>query len=228
MKGVLKESTLYPIVAAWMRRHFKCFKTESNVGLKYSRVDVLGVRDVGGDLSGEVETIAVEVKRGLQPFATASGQALGYEVYVNRVYLADASGKPFGQNELEIANHLGIGLIQIRGRRCLEVLSAPYHKPITRLSLALIECLALGQCRLCGTFFDIGTARNKRWSRLARENYRKALANDKGLVFWNRELAERKAKLGIRVTSDDSTMERRFICPDCIYFVLQQLSGETA
>ena len=58
------ESALYPYVEKWMKKHFLCFKTGINVGLAYSRVDVLGVRDVGGDLSGEVESIAIEVKRG--------------------------------------------------------------------------------------------------------------------------------------------------------------------
>src|SRR5207302_7792478 len=84
-----QESSLYPIVEKWMRKHFRCFKASINVGLAYSRVDVLGVRDIGGDLSGEIETIAIEVKRGSEPFAAASGQALWCEVYVNRVYLAD-------------------------------------------------------------------------------------------------------------------------------------------
>ncbi len=83
------EAELYPAVERYLRKHFRCFSAGTNVGLRYSRVDVIGVKDVGGDLSGEVETIAIEVKRGAEPFATASGQALGYQVYANRVYLAD-------------------------------------------------------------------------------------------------------------------------------------------
>jgi hypothetical protein len=86
----MKESDLYPRVEQWMKKHFRCFATATNTGLAYSRPDVTGVRDIGGDLSGEVESIIIEVKRGdSQPFATASGQALGYRVYANRVYLAD-------------------------------------------------------------------------------------------------------------------------------------------
>ncbi len=148
-----KESEMYPAVKKWMVKHFRCFKADVNLGLRHSRVDVLGIRDVGGDLSGEVETIAIEVKRGSEPFATASGQALGYQVYVNRVYLADVREKSFSQPEIEIASHLGIGLVQVRGNTCREVLSSPYHRPITRMALELVERLALGQCRLCGSFF---------------------------------------------------------------------------
>src|SRR5437870_13771626 len=81
------EKTLYTLVARWMRRHFLCFRPAINKGLRYRRIDVLGIRDMGGDLSGEVETIAVEVKRGSTPFSNACGQTLGYRVYANRVYL---------------------------------------------------------------------------------------------------------------------------------------------
>jgi hypothetical protein len=151
------EVDLYPIVEKWVKRHFHCFRTATNVGLSYSRVDVLGVRDVGGILTGEIETIAVEVKRHKGLFATSSGQALGYQVYVNRVYLAAVTEAGFKPSELEIASHLGIGLVQIEGSQCREVLSSPHHRPITRMSMELVECMALGKCQFCGTFFDIGT-----------------------------------------------------------------------
>lgn len=229
MPDETQEADLYPLVERWMRKHFRCFKAKVNVGLKYSRVDVLGVRDTGGDLTGEIETFAIEVKRHTGVFATSSGQALGYQVYVNRVYLAavtESSG--FKRSELDIASHLGIGLIQIKGARCREVLSSPHHRPITRMYTELLECMALGKCQLCGTFFDIGDAEKggNRWSNVSRENLEKALANEKGMMFWNRELAERKSKLGIRASKDGTTHERRYICPDCIYYFLAQIAPE--
>jgi hypothetical protein len=152
---------------------------------------------------------------------------LGYQVYVNLVYLAAVTETGFKSSELEIASHLGIGLLQIKGSQCREVLSSPHHHPITRMSMELVECMALGKCQLCGTFFDIGVAERggNRWSRVSRENFQRALANDKGLMFWNRQLAERKSKLGIRVAKDGGTYERRFICPDCIHYVLAQIAG---
>jgi hypothetical protein len=213
------EASLYPVVEKWMKKHFRCFNTGVNIGLRYSRVDVLGVRDVGGDLSGDIDTIAIEVKRGSEPFAAASGQALGYKVYVNRVYLADLREKAFKPSEIEIASHLGIGLVHIRGTQCREVLSSPHHNPISRMSLELLERMALGKCQLCGTYFEIGAGKDNRWSRVARENFGKAFSGDKGLMFWNRELAGRKAKLGVRVSTNDSMFERRYICPDCVYYV---------
>src|SRR5690606_8105081 len=102
-----------------------------------------------GDLSGDVEAIAVEVKRGLTPFTNAAGQAAGYKVYADRVYLADSRLKPFSQDEIDIASNLGIGLIQIKRGKCHEVLSSPMHRPIRRLQLQLFRALRLGKCQLC-------------------------------------------------------------------------------
>lgn len=223
----MKESDLYPRVETWMKKHFRCFATATNTGLTYSRPDVTGVRDIGGDLSGEVESIIIEVKRGdSQPFATASGQALGYRVYANRVYLAEARPRPFDENEIQIASHLGIGLIWIKGRGCTEVLSSPSYTPITRLNRLLLEKLMLGHCQLCSSVFRIGETPKNHFSKLARENIDRAIGLERGVMFWNREVAERKRRLGIRNGADEKTYERRFICPDCVSSVLSQLRGE--
>lgn len=223
----MKESDLYPRVEQWMKKHFRCFSTATNTGLAYSRPDVTGVRDIGGDLSGEVESIIIEVKRGdSQPFATASGQALGYRVYANRVYLAEARPRTFNADEIQIASHLGIGLIWIKGRGCTEVLSSPSYAPITRLNRLLLEKLMLGHSQLCCSVFRIGETPKNRFSKLARENIDRAIGLERGLMFWNREVADRKRRLGIRNGADETTYERRFICPDCVSSVLSQLRGE--
>ena len=219
-----KEDSLYPVVERWMKRHFRCFATGINTGLRHSRIDVVGIRDTGGDLSGEVESIAIEVKRGTEPFATASGQTLGYRVYVNRVYLADYRDHPFSPEEMAIANHLGIGLILINGRSCTEVLSSPHYRPMAGLHLRLLERLALGTCQFCNAVFRIGSPKTNTFSNLARENMKKALNDNKGLMFWNREVAERKNRLGLRTSEDGSTFERRFICPDCVANFLSQFA----
>jgi hypothetical protein len=204
-----------------------CFKTAVNKGIRYGRIDVIGIRDIGGDLSGEVETIAVEVKRGSTPFANACGQTLGYSVYANRVYLADLREERFSQDETLIASNLGIGLIQIKGKKCAEVLSSPFYRPITKMQLALFENLSLGKCQLCDSIFEIGTPEGSTfYSNVAREKIKKAIEGEKGLMFWNREMAERKRRLGIRGSKEDTTTyERRFFCPDCVGAILAQLHG---
>ncbi|MEW6200427.1 MAG: hypothetical protein AB1546_00500, partial [bacterium] len=196
-----------------------CFLTEKNKGLLYSRIDVIGVKDVGGDLSGEIETISVEVKKGSQPFATACGQALGYKVYANRVYLAVVRDYPFDIDEISIAGDLGIGLIQIKDDTCREILTSPYYKPITKLNYLLLHKLALGKCTLCGSFFQTGEIGN-RYYNLSR-NVRKAVKDEKGLLFWNFELGKRKSKMGIRTSEVWDTAEQRFICAECVQYLSQ-------
>ena len=210
------EKIYYELVSKWLLKKYQCFKVAINTGLKYSRADVIGIRDIGGDLTGEIETIIVEVKRGLEAFATASGQAFGYTVYANRVYLADIKPNGFSQEEIQIASHLGIGLIAIgKMNRCTEVLSSPYYRPLTKLNFQLLEKMRLGKCQLCESIIEIGDDRNK-YSYVSKENFKKAIASEKGLIFWNRELAGRKEKNGVRLGRENTTYERRFICSDCI------------
>jgi len=57
--------------------------------------------------------------------------------------------------QMDIASHLGIGLIQIKDRKCHGFLSSPFYTPITRLNLELLEKLGLGRCQFCGSIFDV-------------------------------------------------------------------------
>jgi hypothetical protein len=163
----MKEAELYPILANWMKKHFRCFKAAGPVGTRYSRADVVGIRDNGGGNSGEVELIVIEVKRGTEPFATASGQAAGYSVYANRVYLADVREQGFTVEEREIASNLGVGLIQVGRRKPQEVLSSREHRPITRMWLEMARKLNFYPCRICGTFIEIEAG----YKNLAKGNY---------------------------------------------------------
>jgi hypothetical protein len=224
------EEHLYPIVANWLKKSHHCFLTRINTGLRYSRIDVVGLKDVGGDLSGEIETFSVEVKNGREPFATASGQASGYKVYANRVYLADLRENGFIDEQIAIASHLGLGLIQIKDKKCKEILTSPYYKPLTNLHLRLLEKLSLGYCRFCGCVVEIGSEQNS-FSNLARENIKKAIKEDKGLIFWNRDVSDRKNQFKSNLSEKDSVLERRFICHECVGLLsgwMKEISSTTA
>jgi hypothetical protein len=182
----------------------------------------VGVRDIGGDLSGDIETVAIEVKRGRTPFTSASGQTVGYRVFANRVYLADRRAKPFNQDELQIASGLGIGLIEIRGRKCKEVLSSPYYSPIRKLNLFLLENLALGRFQMCGSIFRIRDLKMSR-NQLSREKLFKAVREGKGMVFWNEEVSARKIPLGLTRRQPDMVFDRRFVCSECIQIFFKPL-----
>ena len=131
----------------------------------------------------------------------------------NKVYLADVRGKNFTTHELDIATNLRIGLIQILNGKCSEALSSPHHNPITRLSLHLIEKMALGKCQLCNSFFEIGEKGSRLRAYVAQENFSKARESGKGMMFWNREVAKRKDKLGIRSLGDYETLRDVIFAP---------------
>jgi hypothetical protein len=146
-------------------------------------------------------------------------------VYANRVYLADLRAERFTQDETFVASNLGIGLIQIKSKKCAEVLSSPFYRTIPKMQLRLFEALRFGRCQLCDSIFEIGAAEGTNWyTNVTRENLLKAIEEEKELMFWNREVAERKRRLGIRGSKeDDTTWERGFFCPDCVWAVLRQL-----
>jgi len=212
----IKEVELYPIVERWAKRHFGLFRTHINTGLRYSRIDVAGVRDVGGDLSGDIESISIEVKRGTEPFASVTGQAMGYRVYAHRVYLAESRQEAFNPVELQIASNLGVGLVWIKGKRCVEVLSSPFYTPIPRLHLLLLERMALARCQLCTCFFDTGHTTRAFAPNVVRSNLAKAYEQEKGVVYWNMEVAHRKRSLKQRLSAKNTSYERRYLCADCV------------
>jgi hypothetical protein len=84
-----------------------------------------------------------------------------------------------------------------------------------RLKLLLLEAIGLGTCQLCGCVFEITEADSYRFSALSRENLKKAIEEEKGMMFWNHEVAERKRRLGVRPSPKETTYERRFLCADC-------------
>jgi hypothetical protein len=200
-----------------------------NRGLRIGRIDVLGIRDVGGDYSGGFESIAVEVKRGHTPFANAAGQAVGYKVFANRVYLADRREKPFTPDELAIASNLGIGLIQFKtkGTTCREALSSPVYQPIERLQLALFAKLHLGRCQLCGSLFKLGEPEDgNNWSNVQTDvalGMALAVKRKKGFLYGLTEIETRKRKLGLAKDIGELCNNVRVICPDCVLQVFGSL-----
>lgn len=203
-------------------------------GLSHSQIDVVGLRDIGGDHSGAAEVLAIEVKRGNQPFATTSGQTAGYSVYANRVYLADLIEGDFSHDQKEIALHLGIGLISIGGGtsrlRITERLSAPARSPIPRMQVDLIAKLGFSRCSICETLFamkDPKTGNSRVTKAGQRANYmHRAVASDKGLRYWHEEVSIRK-KPYTDGRSNDYIYARRHVCPGCIATLFGHLVSDT-
>ncbi len=157
-----KEKTYYEPVEKFLKNELGCFVTRQQQGSrKYvGIVDVLGVRDLGGQYSNDIEVIAVEVKTNKGSFGKSLGQALGYSLLAHKCYLAIPleSKDKFTLEEKEMANRLGVGLIEIHSdETCKEVLTPKYHQPIDTLMLRTLHELYYIRCSLCGTLTHIPT-----------------------------------------------------------------------
>lgn len=212
------EHDLYPHVERWVKKHYRCWATGINTGLKSGRIDVVGVRDIGGDLSGKSEVVAIEVKAGTQVFTTSAGQAYGYSVMADRCYLADLrrGGSPFSPDELMIAERLGIGLLAIRGNNQVDlVLSAPLAQPIDELRLQVLEKLGLADCSLCGTLFRRnGRGGANSFQGVVRSSDRNGLAEaagkNRGYMWWLTAAADERDR-----SQRQQYYWRRYLCRDC-------------
>lgn len=216
------ESEHYSLVEKFLRKRFGCFVTTQDRGTTFGRMDVVGIHDIGGDLAGAVEIIAVEVKAGNQPFNTAVGQAYSYSVYADRCYLADcrAGAHPFALQEIDIASKLGVGLLAIRPKGIIsEILASPQYTPLIQMRAKIIEKLRYAQCTICGSIFQRGDDKN--WAKYVSSNITNALRQERGLVYWLEEPGERKDRLKRKYN-----YERRYICSDCIWYLYHEIMPE--
>lgn len=132
MKTPEPESADYERVERWLRRSHRCFASAVNCGTSLGRADVIGLHEIDGAPVGDVEIVAIEVKR-KSSFLASCGQAAAYAAFADRVALATRTAEDFSPDAIEIATRLGVGLIRIDRGRCKQVLPAPVHSPIPRL-----------------------------------------------------------------------------------------------
>lgn len=50
---------------------------------------------------------------------------------------------------------------------------------------------------MCNSFFETGNINSNKYSNMARENLKRAILEEKGIMFWNREVAYRKREKGL-------------------------------
>ena len=207
----MKEKSLYPYVEKFLKsERFGCFMTVQKAGTSFVGIaDVLGVRDVGGDMRGDIEVIAVEVKRSCSNFGKILGQAVGYSLFAHKCYPA----VPFKNNlgfsieQKELATRLGVGLLEIRkyhgAWRCFEILTSANHNPHGhQLETLLRRGFKLARCALCGVFTDISN-RSESWD--------EALEKNKPYLIWRKP--DRKLLFSRRKKGD---WRRLYICSDCV------------
>jgi len=207
------ETTLYPSVEDFLRSEsIGCFKTEQRVGTSFIGIaDVIGVREIGGDVRGDVEVISVEVKPSAKTFGKILGQALGYSLFAHKCYLAVRlpSDKHFSLEQKELATKLGVGLIEIKEHyndwKCTQVLSSGNHSPHPhQMETLLRRGLDLIRCIFCGLFIDMKDEKVTNSWDAAREK-------EKIYQMWRKP--KRKLLFSRRKKGDK---RRMYVCKDCV------------
>ncbi len=219
----MQERELYGTVQRWAERHFGCFATSINTGTSYGRVDVVGLRQAPGDLSASTELVCIEVKRGTQPLLNAMGQAFGYSVYGEYCYLADYRPKSaFSEVERGLAERLGVGLIRIRGKSSVELVStARLQNPIEDFKRQLADQVGFVECSICRTYFprNINSTQRYGWKNLVRDHrdrsrVERKIMEGRGLVFWPENASENDRTHDARHKTGQ-IYNRRFACNTC-------------
>jgi len=217
----MKESLFYPCVEELLKSEaFGCFKTEKRVGTSFVGIaDVIGARDVGGDVRGDIEVIAVEVKKTPSNFGKILGQALGYSLFAHKCYLAVPflDEKAFSLEQKELATRLGVGLLEIRkshgALRCTEVLTSANHIPHGhQMETLLRRGLELVRCSFCGIFTEANNVS---------ESWKEALKKNKIYRIWRKP--DRKLLFSRRKKGD---WRRLYVCNDCVKELWEGLVSE--
>jgi hypothetical protein len=207
----IKEPTLYPCVEEPLGSEtFGCFKTAQKAGTSFIGIaDVIGARDVGGDVCGDIEIVAVEVKINRKNFGKILGQALGYSLFAQKCYLAVyfSSDDTFSLEQKELATRLGVGLMEIKKSynvlRCSEILTSAIHQPQPhQFETILRRGFNLVKCSSCGFFVDVSKSTT---------SLSAAVKNDKVYLSWRKP--DRSLLFSRRRRGD---WRRLYICSDCV------------
>lgn len=156
----MKEKSLYKFVEKYLKKEFGCIATYQRKGpLQVGLADVIGLRDIGGEYSGDFEIVAVEVKLGTTSFGKSLGQALGYSLFAHKCYLA--INEKLSLEHKEMSARLGVGLLEIMDDKCKEILRSIQHQPIPALTLWTIDRCTPDyiRCNICGSLVYGPTAK---------------------------------------------------------------------
>lgn len=214
---MVSEAHYYSWVESFLRDSLGCFATKQRIGPQIvGYADAVGIRDVGGASRGDIELVAVEVKLSPSPFGKNLGQARGYSLFAHKCYLAVRMGRGdhFSDSQLELANRLGVGLIEITGwrkKRCTEILSPSYCEPIGPLTNIAIENVGYVRCALCGVVVEGRRHRDYSSVRTRATDLRKILYYSRPVLdsgMTRRLLFMNRAK--------DRMEKTTYICPDCL------------
>ena len=199
----MEESELYPSVKEFIRNKYGCFAARIEAGKEgIGSVDIFGVYHKNIERT-EIETVGVEVKISKIPIASSFGQAKGYSLFCHKMYFASLN--EFDDENIEMAKHLGIGLISITKENavfvCHEALEPSTSMPIKRLLDLVLERRKILACQSCKVIQE--------------RNYTKTIYGLDKIPPWNRN--EVKKGKDLLIKNKDRT---EFYCNKCARKIL--------
>ena len=214
------EKELYEPVSAFMRGRMGCKATKINTGTRFGQIDVLAIRTRTSDFASNDEVIAVEVKKGGTRFLNFLAQALSYSLYAHRVYLAwqRTSGAGYTQEEIDIASHFGVGLLEIdESERVALISSSSKFQPERQYLMQAVQKLQYFECSICRSVYPIEKLielNQPGEDDLADDpNYRGRLADAisqrRSSVYYLFELSKDRGD------SRTQVWDRRYLCKEC-------------
>jgi len=200
-----KESELYPIIKRYLEKKYSksVLISKINSGVWGGKIDVVLVRGIFGELLNTCEIVTVEAIPDKDRFLNYIGQALGYSIFSDRCYLA-VKGE-FTQEEIDVANSLGIGLIEINKNSCKQVLDSKLFNPIDYLRLKLLSHFDIHKCSICGSYLIMKNPSRK---------LNDSIKNKMDYVYYLDAQDEIAVKKGLERRKN--VYIRRYICKDCI------------
>lgn len=217
----MREKDLYPAIVRLLTSNtFGCFETFVDRGTAGGRVDVCGLRNIGGHMASDFQICGVEVKTSNAPLLKSIGQALAYTTMVDRSYLAFLGD--FEIEDRDTAAFLGIGLIKIRkqGRGYSAHLEqeSQIFTPMPGRRLGILRAGGFLTCQLCGIVERVSDSGATRNLKNTSTKVSSAIDQTKALLWYHWDDADQ--------TRNDHkwVYNERMLCSNCVYTVIRPLS----
>jgi hypothetical protein len=214
------ESKLYKTVEQFAKEEFGCQVVKQQIGTRLGKVDVVGFRQIHGDLGTISELIAIEIKEENASFLKAIGQARAYSIYAHKCYLAYRKrySNRFTSAEKDIASQLGVGLIEIKADQSNVIATSQSFSPQEDYVLTILDKMRLFRCTLCHAVYtheNMTAVNSKDEINPSKEpaylgKMKQAIKNHKNIEYYLFHLNSQNVD-----DEREYVHERRYLCKDC-------------
>lgn len=180
-----------------------------DIGPRYRRADVAGIKNVGGAFEDQVEIVAIEVRDDTTIGDRDISDTVNYKHYAHKCYLATTAS--ITDKNIRIAELRKIGLLKLEGVRTEPTIildAVPENPQNYQEMIAFLNSFQIVKCSICGCFFerfDIQDEEYKSYLKIIRAKYFNVLKETDDDPLDLRELYRLPSKYKIR----------RYICFPC-------------